>query len=86
MKSTQTDLENLLFLVKRLQIKGGPERYRIIYRGGEIKSVEAYKRCTRAYEVMINNLGLRENIVFSKCRPLVEDLIDALPTILIDKE
>ncbi len=86
LKSTQADLEELLSLIKRLQIIEGPECYHIIYKEGEIKSVEAYKQCTKDYEVTINNLGLRKNIVFSECRPLVEDLIESLPFILIDEE
>lgn len=86
LKSTQADLEELLSLVKRLQIVEGSECYRIIYREEEIKSVEAYKQCTKDYEETINDLGLKKNIVFSECRPLVEDVIDFLPSILIEEE
>ncbi len=85
LESAQKDLEKLLDLVNYLNIVEENENYYIIYRGEKIKSAKDYKCCTRAYETLINSIGFKENIVFSRCT-LVEDLIEDLPLILIKEE
>ncbi|MCI8999775.1 MAG: hypothetical protein HFJ26_02280 [Clostridia bacterium] len=85
LKSAQADLEKLLRLVRRLDIEEVNEEYYIIYREKEIKSAEDYKRCTRAYETMINSIGFNRKVVFSECT-FVRALIKALPSILVDEE
>ena len=64
---------------------GNPIYKYIIYREKEIKSAEDYKRCTRAYETMINSIGFNRKVVFSECT-FVRALIKALPSILVDEE
>ncbi len=85
-KGAERELKKLLRLVKRLEINEVNESYYFIYRGKEIKSAEAYKRCTRAYATIINSIELEKKVVFSECKTSVKALIQALPLILIDEE
>lgn len=83
---TQLDLEKLLYTITDFKIEEGTERYHILYKRQEIETVEEYKCFVEEYTERINQVGLRENIVFSECKTLVGALIEALPLILVEEE